>query len=153
MEYVLLQCVTEKKKLRVKMLSSQPFIKGCNCQFPRDIRQEGLYFVVKSSGIALRTNFYTMLKKDNIVLMTFDLNEVKKYIDDLGLDKVKMIIYGDDDDDMQCSICMDDEKEKSMIFVNCGHFIACDTCAPLFKKCPMCNAAIVSLLKRTDIAD
>jgi hypothetical protein len=54
MSYVLLQCVKEKSKLRVKMISSSPFIKGVNCQFPRDIRQEGMYYVVKSEGVKLQ---------------------------------------------------------------------------------------------------
>jgi len=34
-QYVLLQCKKLGGKLKVKMMSSQPFIKGFNCQFPR----------------------------------------------------------------------------------------------------------------------
>ena len=153
MEYVLLQCVKEKGKLRVKMISSQPFIKGINCQFPRNIREEGMYYVLKSSSISLKKNFYSAMQKDSIVCKTFDLNEIKKYIQGiLGTgEKIKpAVIYGDDED-TECVICLYDTK--SIVFSPCGHYITCAGCAGSCKKCPLCNANIVCKLDRTEIAD
>jgi hypothetical protein len=83
MDYVLLQCVKEKGKLRVKMISSQPFIKGINCQFPRNIRLDGMYYIVKSTDITLKGKFYSAMGKNIIVCSTFDMNEVKIYINNL----------------------------------------------------------------------
>ncbi len=153
MEYVLLQCVKEKGKLRVKMISSQPFIKGINCQFPRNIREEGMYYVLKSTSISLKKNFYSAMQKDSIVCKTFDMNQIKKYIDGiLGAgEKIKpAVIYGDDED-TECVICLYDTK--SVVFSPCGHYITCEGCSANCKKCPLCTANIVCKLNRNEIAD
>lgn len=153
MEYVLLQCVKEKSKLRVKMISSQPFIKGINCQFPRNIREEGKYYVVKSGSIALKKNFYSAMQKDSVVCSTFDMEEIKKYINEVAATNNKInptVIYGDDDD-FGCVMCLGDDKD--IIFAPCGHFITCDSCSKLCQKCPLCNVKITGLLQRDEIAD
>jgi hypothetical protein len=151
MEYVLLQCVKEKGKLRVKMLSSQPFIKGINCQFPRNIRKQGLYYVVKSKDIHLKKNFYSAMQKGIIVCETFDLNEIKQYIDGIAATDKKIkpaTIYGDDDGS-ECVVCMCDAKDS--VFSPCGHFIACGECAATCSKCPLCMAKILCIMKRKEI--
>src|SRR5690554_3098647 len=127
MSYVLLQCVKEKYKLRVKMISSHPFIKGINCQFPRNIRQEGMYYIVKSEGDKLKENLYSTMSKDIIVCKTFNIEEVKKYINKLGTtEKIKpQVIFGDDDES-DCVICMGEKKE--CVYSPCGHFITCKGC-------------------------
>ena len=152
MSYVLLQCVKERSKLRVKMISSQPFIKGSNCQFPRDIREEGMYYVVKSEGIKLNGKFYSARRKDMIVCQTVNLDEVKRYINNLEGDRVKpQVIFGDDDD-MECIICMSSAKDS--VFAPCGHYICCSECAlKCDDKCPMCRATVTYVLRRDDITD
>ncbi len=153
MEYVLLQCVKEKSKLRVKMISSQPFIKGINCQFPRNIREEGKYYVVKSGLITLKKNFYSAMQKDAVVCSTFDMEEIKKYINDMAATNNKInptVIYGDDDD-YGCVMCLGDEKD--IVFAPCGHFITCNGCSKLCQKCPLCGVKVLDLLKREEIAD
>jgi hypothetical protein len=157
MSYVLLKCVKEKSKLRVKMISSQPFIKGINCQFPRDIREEGMYYVVKSEGVKLKGKFYTVMQKDIITCKTFDLNEVKKYIDDLtkiqgdNVNKIKPKTIFGEDDDSECIICF--SEIKSSVFSPCGHYMTCGACSLRCKNCPICRAVIVAILKRDEIAD
>lgn len=152
MSYVLLQCVKEKSKLRVKMISSHPFIKGINCQFPRNIRQEGMYYIVKSEGVKLKENFYSAMSKDIIVCKTFDIEEVKKYINNLGTtEKIKpQVIFGDDDES-DCVICMGEKKE--CVYSPCGHFITCKGCSVRVDKCPICREKIVCILNRNEIAD
>jgi len=155
MSYVLLKCVKQKSKLRVQMMSSAPFIKGINCQFPRDIREEGMYYVVKAEGIKLKGTFYTAMQKDIVVCKTFDLNEIKKYINDLNsLDKTNNIrpatIFGEDDDS-ECVICLNEVKDT--VFAPCGHYMTCSICSAKCSKCPICRGVIISILKRNEIAD
>jgi hypothetical protein len=152
MSYVLLQCVKEKNKLRVKMISSAPFIKGINCQFPRNIRHEGMYYVVKTEGVIMRGSFYSAMQKNIIVCQTYDMNEIKKYIDTLAITGqiIPGVIFGDDDDD-DCIICMDQTKDS--VFSPCGHYMTCSKCSIKCKNCPICRANIVSIIKRIDIKD
>ena len=151
MSYVLLQCIKEKSKLRVKMISSAPFIKGINCQFPKNIRQEGMYYVVKSEGVKLKGKFYSAMQKGVIVCQTFEIEEVKKYIDTLISESHNVIpekIFGDDDD-TECVICMCNEKDS--VFSPCGHYITCEECSKQCKECPFCRAKIIVILKRMEI--
>ncbi|KAL3881984.1 hypothetical protein ACJMK2_028366 [Sinanodonta woodiana] len=40
---------------------------------------------------------------------------------------------------MTCKICLDNPVR--VVFIPCGHFV-CETCAPAFRKCPMCRKRI-----------
>jgi len=40
-----------------------------------------------------------------------------------------------------CKICMD--EKISVVFLPCGHIVACTGCAPALKKCPLCRAEIL----------
>jgi hypothetical protein len=151
MSYVLLQCVKKGSKLRVQMISSHPFIKGINCQFPRNIRQNGMYYVVKQEGVKLKNNFYSAMQKDIIVCQTFSLAEVKLYIDNLKDDRVvPKAIFGEDGDD-ECIVCL--YNNKQMVFSPCGHFITCPECSGLYKKCPLCTKNITHIFDRGEIKD
>ncbi|XP_006021703.1 baculoviral IAP repeat-containing protein 7 isoform X2 [Alligator sinensis] len=39
-----------------------------------------------------------------------------------------------------CKVCMD--KDVSVVFVPCGHLVACAECAPNLRRCPICRASI-----------
>lgn len=39
-----------------------------------------------------------------------------------------------------CKVCMD--QEMSVVFLPCGHFVACATCAAQMSNCPVCRADI-----------
>ena len=150
MEYVLLQCVKEKGKLRVKMISSHPFIKGMNCQFPRGIRRESLYYVVRANAVSLKGNFYSAMQKDCVVAMTHDIDEVRRFIDTAVRDNELLVpakIFGDEEG--ECVVCLYDEKTQ--VFSPCGHFITCKECAGMTKVCPLCRANVVCVLDRADI--
>ena len=146
MEYVLLQCKKIGGKLKVKMMSSQPFIKGFNCQFPRAIRQENMYYVIKASDITLKGSFYSAMSKNIILCQTFDIEEVKKYIDDLSIkdDKIKPKTIFGDDEEPECVICFSNMKDT--VFAPCGHYMTCNSCAKSCKACPICRGAITHLL-------
>ena len=146
MDYVLLQCKKVGGKLKVKMMSSQPFIKGFNCQFPKDIRQENMYYIVKSSSIRLKGTFYSAMVKDIVVCKTLDFEEIKKYINSLSLEdkKIKPTTIFGDDDNSECVICISEIKDT--IFSPCGHYMTCKTCASQCKKCPICRGDIICLL-------
>jgi hypothetical protein len=157
-EVVLLRCVKEKRKLRVKMISSQPFIKGANCQFPNDLRVENMYYIVRISGIKLKGKFYSVMQRDSIICKTLDILEIKQYVDMIenGTEnksnnkKRPETIYGDDDN-MECIICMDCAKDS--VFSPCGHYMTCSGCAANCKKCPICRADILTVFNRTEITE
>lgn len=146
--YVLLQCVNEGNKLRVKMMSSFPYIKGKNCQFPRSIRVEGMYYVVKSEHIKLQSSsFYSMRKEDNIVVSTMNFSEIQSFFAEEKIDSYK--IYGDDDDN-ECIVCLSDLKTE--VFIPCGHYVCCKTCSIQCKTCPMCRSKVGSIINRNNIS-
>lgn len=144
MSYVLLQCKKIGGKLKVKMMSSQPFIKGFNCQFPRAIRQEDMYYIVKASDITLKGSFYSAMQKNIIIYQTFDIEEVKKYIVNLGDDKIKPKSIFGEDDEPECVICYSEAKDT--VFAPCGHYMTCNSCAKTCKDCPICRSPISHLL-------
>ncbi|KAK3606641.1 hypothetical protein CHS0354_032116 [Potamilus streckersoni] len=44
-----------------------------------------------------------------------------------------------------CKICM--ENPIRVIFIPCGHLVCCETCAPAFRKCPICRKRIQQAIK------
>lgn len=148
MEYVLLQCVKKGSKLKVQMVSSAPFTKGVNCQFPRDIRNEGMYYVVRSDAVKLRSTFYSVMQRDAIVCMTYNMEEIKNYINALGETVKPAVIYGDDDG-LECVICLSQQKEA--VFAPCGHYMTCQDCARQCKTCPICRSPIRGILNRSEL--
>jgi hypothetical protein len=140
MSVVLLQCVKEGAKLRVKILSSSPFIQGYNCQFPRNLREEGRYFVVKTTGVKLRGNFYTV-KASEIVCQTFNRADIDVYLSDNQTQTKPSTIYGDETT-TECIICM--VADKDTVCAPCGHYMTCSACSNRCTMCPMCRTHIKS---------
>ncbi|KAK6166640.1 hypothetical protein SNE40_023286 [Patella caerulea] len=44
-----------------------------------------------------------------------------------------------------CKICMD--AESNIVLLPCGHLVACEKCAPVLTKCPMCRKAVRGSVK------
>jgi Zinc finger, C3HC4 type (RING finger) len=143
--YVLLQCISEGSRLRVKMISSYPFPAGLNCQFPRDIREDGMYYVVDAENVKLRTNFYSV-GKGCVVKQSFNLEELKSMLSSSETSVAK--IYGDDEN-LECNVCMADNK--NVVFAPCGHFSCCSGCAQQCKKCPICRGDVARIIPRADL--
>lgn len=42
-----------------------------------------------------------------------------------------------------CKICM--AKDVSVVFIPCGHLVACKECAQLLNECPLCRKDIMKI--------
>lgn len=42
-----------------------------------------------------------------------------------------------------CKICM--AKDVSVVFIPCGHLVACKECAQLLNECPLCRSDIMKI--------
>ena len=143
-EKIILKCIKEKNKLRVKIISNG-YYNDANCQFPKDIRIEGRYFRVKPENIQLitRTNkwFYS-IKKNNIEILENYIEEELLNSDYLS----KLNIY-EDETNNDCCICLD--ADKDCVFIPCGHYYCCMNCAKLIDKCPICRNFISNKINKS----
>ena len=146
MTEVYLKCVKEGSKLRIKIVSPG-FHNEANCQFPRDIRVENRKFSVPRHAISFAEGpnhkFFYRISKSYIKIVEEDSIEFSSTISKIFEDTAVT----------DCMICMD--REKVIVFAQCGHYICCLECSEtLFKttqKCPVCRSLINSLVKREDV--
>ena len=54
------------------------------------------------------------------------------------------------EDRLLCTICMEADAPRAVVFGPCDHFLACASCADALKECPNCRATITT---RTTIAN
>ena len=147
MSIITLQCIKVKSKLRIRFFSfkneegkvfTNIYNNNYNCKFPKNIREEGLFYEIPDTDISLsnksgRKPFYT-IKKNNIKIIR---NQTTEEL----LSKIK--IYNVE----ECVICLD--KKPSKVFLPCGHLCTCDTCFTKLKdkKCPLCRRVINQVIK------
>jgi len=150
-ETVILKCVKQGSKLRVRIISPG-FNQQANCQFPRAIRLEGRKYAVPRHAITFaegpRHKFFYRVSKSYIKIiegeteLTEDLAEAFKNIK----------IY-ENTDDTECIVCM--SEDKSVVFAPCGHYCSCESCAIQINhsqgKCPICRTRIQTIVKRDQI--
>jgi len=140
---VKLVCVKEGRRLRVR-ITSRGYNHEANCQFPRAIRVEGRTYSVPASAITFsegpHSKFFYRVNKKHI---TFEegVVEIKK-------------VFGDEDLDTDCAVCMC--AEKDVVFAPCGHYCCCQACADtIFKSnkplCVLCREPIKQIVKRDQI--
>lgn len=147
--YVILECVAEGSKLRVKM-KSPGYLINSNCQFPRDLRIAGRKFKVPVADVKLMTQrgkyFYSIKKKTNIEIISdgngngdgddgdaSDISEILR-------DNLKNMKIYEDIDTSDCAVCLSDMK--NIVFIPCGHFYTCKSCSERLKTCPICRETI-----------
>lgn len=129
-DYIYLECIKEKSKLRVRIISPG-YNTNANCQFPRAIRLEGRKYKVPSTNISVGTRagqkFFYRVSKNNIEIIENADIKVK-------LEKVFK--------QPECCICMDAEPE--IVIVKCGHLCLCKDCSKEYdsKRCPLCRGDI-----------
>ena len=148
MSYILLKCIKEKNKLRIKFFSftdeegktyTNIYNQNYNCRFPKDIRKEGFYYKINGNDLTLSNNngkpFYN-INFSNIKI----LNEIDFNIDELKIYKVD-----------ECIICF--ENTPTQIFLTCGHQCTCNDCCEELKnqnkfnfKCPICRRDIFNVI-------
>ena len=54
------------------------------------------------------------------------------------------------EDRLLCTICMEADAPRAVVFGPCNHFLACASCAAALQECPNCRATITT---RTTIAN
>ena len=54
------------------------------------------------------------------------------------------------EDRILCTICMEADAPRAVVFGPCDHFLACASCAAALQECPNCRATITT---RTTIAN
>lgn len=137
-----LYCVTEHRKLRVRIMSPG-YLPEANCQFPRAIRREGVHYRVKSSDICLVTQrskwFYSVRRGAHIEILPGRPD--RSGLPDLGgaTVPVHLKVY-EDKDTNECAVCL--ENPKTIVFDPCGHYYVCNVCATRLSQCPICRTSI-----------
>ena len=145
--YVILECVAEGSKLRVKM-KSPGYLINSNCQFPRDLRLAGRKFKVPVSDVKLMTQrgkyFYSIKKKNNIEII--EDGDSSSITTELLQNNLKNMKIYEDSDTSDCAICL--FEVKSIVFIPCGHFYTCKPCSQLLKTCPICRENITDCVDK-----
>ena len=146
--HVLFVCVSERRKLRVKVLT-RGYLAEANCQFPRDVRAEGCYYRAPAAQVRLvctgNKYFYAVQRAAVEVLGTAKPSAEMMTgcrpappATGLAAAAVPAAVYQDDDTD-ECCICM--SETKSVVF-NCGHLYTCKACSLMVRACPICRQRI-----------
>jgi hypothetical protein len=146
---VRLRCVTENRKLRVKIVSPG-YNQQANCQFPTAIRAEGREFLVPASDIAMveaRNKFFYRVKKDHIAIVD-PLTPASVIITGLK-------VYGEEELS-ECCICYSDSPATVfVILAPCGHYCLCQNCANTLRvrgdRCPLCRSQISQVVTKEQL--
>ena len=137
---VRLQCVSDGKRLRVRIVSSG-YASHANCRFPRDIRVEGREWEVPASAVKLQGKgkfYYTISTKE--------LRQVEPATDHTGLQVYDVM------EDGECVICVTKiEPNDLIVLAPCGHQCGCLACLQKVDKCPICRANITHRVKRSEL--
>ena len=48
------------------------------------------------------------------------------------------------EDRLLCTICMEADAPRTVVFGPCNHFLACNSCADALQECPNCRATITT---------
>ena len=142
--FVVLECVKEGSKLRVKM-KSPGYLIDSNCQFPRDLRVEGRKFKVPAQYVKLMTQtgrYFYSIKNKNVI----EIIENNSF-HDIRQENIKNTKIFEDKDNSECAVCLC--SEKSIVFIPCGHFYTCGECSQQLKTCPICRVNITDRINKS----
>lgn len=145
-QYVILECVNEGSKLRVKM-KSPGYLINSNCQFPRDLRVAGRKFKVPVEYVKLMTQhgkYFYSIKNKQVIKIIEDSDGEEATI--LAQNLKSMAIY-EDDSTNECAVCLAADKE--VVFIPCGHYYTCNDCSGQLKTCPICRATITNRVNKS----
>lgn len=139
---VYLKCVKEGSKLRVKIITPG-YYNDANCQFPKDIRQEGRIYSVNRLNVILATSargkyFYRVNTGISIVNKT-----------EMSSEEQTSIKVFEDKSMTDCAICMC--EPKSAVIVPCGHFYTCMECSTKIDKCPICRGPVSKIIDKSNM--
>ena len=144
-DFLILECVKEGSRLRVKM-KSPGYLINSNCQFPRDLRVEGRKFKVQVEHVKLITRmgkyFYSIKNKDAIQIIDSDgYQEIRQ-------ENIKNTKIFEDAGINDCAVCLC--NEKTTVFIPCGHYYTCNECAGHLKTCPICRTTITDRINKSE---
>jgi len=160
---IILQCVMASRKLRIRFhcyvneegkTFMNVYNNDYNCQFPKDIREEGRFYAIDDSCMSLvndlrRAPFYKV-NKSNIRVLTPEeailygggpasASAALPDISSLSLFEVS-----------ECVICF--AEPSSIILIPCAHLALCGSCYAGVKKCnnkcPLCRKAITTIIEK-----
>lgn len=149
-------CVKEKSKLRIRIISPG-YNKDANCQFPTKLREEGKKYTAPSSAVTFsKTNSKLFYRVNKNYITVLEKSEIKPETSE----KSSLNVYGRDDEDQSCIICMD--KRRFYIFIPCGHFCVCESCYISLKttdmregrsesNCPLCREKISNIASEKEL--
>ncbi len=136
-----LHCVTEDRKIRVKIaayINSEGkryvnvYDNTFNCRFPRNLRIDGRKFHVPDENVKLNHTpgkaAYYIVSAKNIITLPDNLSNIEHVWET----------------STECVICLSAESE--MIFTPCGHRCSCRDCGTKLKDCCICRASIKSMI-------
>jgi len=143
MSKIILQCVKEKSKLRIKFFSfidnegkiyTNVYNNELNCKFPKDIRKEGYFYEIKPENLSIINSngkpFYNIKNKDIKILAYFDISIIKVF------------------EVNECVICLDSNSTE--VLIPCGHKCLCTNCCNHLirttKCCPICRSNILTII-------
>ena len=135
-EWVYLQCVKEKSKLRVR-ITSAGYLGAANCMFPKDIREEGRRYKVQRWNV----NLITTRGKYYYSVMT----GIQTIPDASAADIAH--VYEDTTSD-ECAICM--TEPKGVVVAPCGHLYMCRGCGERMDTCPICRGPVQGLINKSE---
>tara|TARA_Y100000389_G_C17468978_1_gene528481 strand:+ start:7059 stop:7496 length:438 start_codon:yes stop_codon:yes gene_type:complete len=136
--YIILKCVEECSKLRIKFHSYvdengkrylDAYNNEYNCRFPKNIRERDRYYKIPPENLTIsaRNNsvpFYTVKSKNIEIISVLDTIDVYKL--------------------EECVICYD--AIPNITLVPCGHHITCENCYNELRmkssKCPLCRTTV-----------
>lgn len=155
---IILQCVYEKSKLRIKFhcyideenkIYLNVYNNNYNCQFPKDIRINGYFYEIQDNDMTIvndgkRTPFYKV-NKNNIRILNPE--ESQKYkntkLENVDISNLKLYEVA------ECVICF--SEPSSIIFIPCAHMALCNTCynslTKCSNKCPLCRKQISNIIE------
>ena len=157
---IILQCISVKKKLRIRFhcyvdeegkIYMNVYNNDYNCQFPKDIREEGLFYQIPDNNMSIindgkKTPFYKV-SKNNIRILSVDEAKIynKTDDDDTDIDISKLKLY----EVSECVVCF--SEPSNVIFIPCAHLALCNCCYENVKKynnkCPLCRKNITNIIE------
>lgn len=147
-DLIYFKCFKVDRKLRIRVISPG-YNHEANCQFPRDIRKEGLQYSAPVSDLSfssLRGKFFYRVSKHNIKILE---NELESDLLDHKVSITKIFESGSE----VCIICQENPNE--IVIAPCGHHCLCEQCAKKLQissnKCPLCRTQIGVIVTRDQL--
>ena len=162
----------QRGRVRVR-IQSAGYMPGANCQCERALRVRGRVLAAPSSAVHLvetaTGRFFYRVDKGALRVVadgagTGSGSGAETASADAAAsagvkrprgpsERVHVRVFGDEDADPTCVLCLD--AKRGVVFVPCGHFVACAACASTItdgpshaRKCPICRRAGVRAVPR-----